>query len=131
MKLSCIVLLAGFFCFGVMNAAVAGECPKTNVLKEMVQTTIKSFAEVSPLDITKIKSSGAFQSKDGKKMAVCLSNGDFTAKELASEWVSPIKKKEDFIFVLQFRNGNDKIAEGEYSAAAGFGKPRAGKREPA
>lgn len=114
----CIVLF-----FGLAAGTFAQDCPRDNLISSMEQTTIESFKAVSPLDFSKIKSSGAYLSKDGKKLSVCLSNGDFTIKEMSNDWVSYIKNKEDFILVVKFTNGDAQVVEGEYSASAGYKKP--------
>ncbi|MFC2141267.1 hypothetical protein ACFLQP_03115 [Acidobacteriota bacterium] len=101
----------------------AGEdCPKTNVITKMVSSN-NSFKAVQPLDFSKIVSGGAMLSKDGKKVAVCLSNANFTTAQMSNIFVLPIKKKEEFIAVIRFSNGPDKIVPGTYSPASGYGKP--------
>jgi len=101
----------------------AGEdCPKANVITTMISSN-NSFQAVQPLDFSKIVSGGAMLSKDGKKVAVCLSNGNFTTAQMSNIFVLPIKKKEEFIAVIRFSNGTDKIVPGTYSPASGYGKP--------
>ncbi|UCH95133.1 MAG: hypothetical protein JSV88_33485 [Candidatus Aminicenantes bacterium] len=101
----------------------AGEdCPKTNVITKMSSSN-NSFKAVQPLDFSKITSGGAMLSKNGKKVAVCLSNGNFTTAQMSNIFVLPIKKKEEFIALIRFSNGKDKIVPGTYSPTSGFGKP--------
>jgi hypothetical protein len=102
---------------------LAGEdCPKTNVITTMSSGN-DSFKAVQPLDYSKIVSGGAMLSKDEKKVAVCLSNGNFTTAQMSNIFVLPITKKEEFIAVIRFSNGQGKIVPGTYSPASGYGKP--------
>lgn len=101
----------------------AGEdCPKTNKLTTLI-SSMDSFKAVAPLDISTIKSGGALLKKDGTKMDVVLSNGDFPTVQMASSFVVPIKEKQHFIASLTFSNAKQKIVPGTYSAASGYGKP--------
>jgi len=109
---------------GIGSFATGEECPRENKIEKMT-TTMKSFLEVAPLDFSKIHSSGALMKKDGTKISVCLSNGKgFTIKQLANDYVLPLKSKKEFIAQVVFSMGREKkITEGEYSPQAGFGKP--------
>jgi hypothetical protein len=101
----------------------AGEdCPKANVITKMISSN-NSFKAVQPLDFSKIVSGGAMLSKNGEKVAVCLSNANFTTAQMSNSFVLPIKKKEEFIAVIRFSNGKDTIVPGTYSPASGYGKP--------
>jgi hypothetical protein len=104
-------------------AVGAGEdCPKNNEITKMT-STMDSFKAVQPLDFSNIKSSGAMLSKDGKKLEVTLSNGEFSTLRMSGSFVVPINKKDQFIASIRFSNGKDKIVPGAYSAASGYGKP--------
>jgi len=102
--------------------AATQDCPKQNVIKSVV-CDMPSFKEVSPLDFSSIRSAKAWLSRGGKKLNVLLSNGDFSAGAMANDYVLPLKTKTEFILVITFLNGDKPIVEGEYSPAAGFGKP--------
>lgn len=110
------LILAGF------GGITAEECPKANIIKKM-SSDMASYKAVLPLDYSRIKSSGAMMKKDGTGVEVCLSNGDFTTLQMSSSLVVPIKKKNEFIAVINFTNGKDKVMPGTYSPAAGFRKP--------
>jgi hypothetical protein len=113
-----IVLISMLFQAG----AAAPECPKVNVLKDVV-CDMPSFKEVSPLVFSSIRSAKAWLSRGGKKLEVLLSNGDFSAEQMANSYVLPLKKKSEFILVVTFLNADKPVVEGDYSPAAGYGKP--------
>lgn len=115
-------LVVFFSLFLFINPAGADDCPKANVITKMT-SGMDSFKAVAPLDFSKIISAGAMSSKEGKKVIVCLSNGNFTTQQMSSDFVVPIKKKDEFIAVIHFSNGTDKIIPGDYSAASGYRKP--------
>jgi hypothetical protein len=102
----------------------SGDCPSGNKIDKMT-TTMPSFVAVSPLDYSKINSAGAKMKKDGTKLTVCLSNmKGLTISQLANDFVLPIKSKNEFIAQIVFAMGKkDKIAAGDYSPKAGYGKP--------
>jgi hypothetical protein len=105
--------------------SVYGEdCPLENKIEKM-NTTMSSFAAVSPLDFSKINSAGARMKKDGSKLSVCLSNiKGLTISQLANDFVLPIKSRNEFIAQIVFSMGNkNKIVAGDYSPKAGYGKP--------
>lgn len=102
--------------------AVEKKCPSANVINKM-SSTMKSYQAVAPLDFTQIHSAGAMLSKNGQKLSVCLSNGDYKINQMVSSFVVPIKTRDKFIAVIQFRNGREKIVPGVYKAASGYAKP--------
>ncbi|MBM3293532.1 MAG: hypothetical protein FJY82_03310 [Candidatus Aminicenantes bacterium] len=102
--------------------AATQDCPKQNVIQSVV-SDMPSFKEVSPLDFGTIRSAKAWLSRGGKKLNVLLSNGDFSAEAMANDYVLPLKTKSEFILVVTFLNGDKPIVEGDYSPAAGYGKP--------
>lgn len=118
-KKSILVLVFVLFFF---LAAGSEDCPKGNKITKM-SSDMASFKAVGPLDFSKIAAAGAMKKKDGKKVQVVLSNTNFTIKQMTSDFVLPIKKKDQFIAVIRFVNGKDKIVPGTYSAASGYGKP--------
>ena len=96
--------------------------PEDNVIKEMT-SDMASYKEAMPFNYSKINSAGALSQKQGKKISVCLSNGNFKLNQMTSNFVVPIKQKGEFILVLNFSNGQDKVIPGEYNPASGYGKP--------
>ena len=114
-----IVLMFLFFSCAI---GLAGECPQANKITQMT-SGMESFKAVQPLDFSKITSAGALSSKAGAMLQVCLSNGDFTTKQMSSDFVVPIKEKSQFIAVINFSNGSNPVAAGKYNPAAGFKKP--------
>jgi hypothetical protein len=118
-KILPLVLLSMLF----QAQAAISECPKVNVLKNVVCTDMPSFKEVSPLVFSSIRSAQAMLSRGGKKLEVLLSNGDFSAEQMANSYVLPLKKKSEFILVVTFLNADKPVVEGDYSPAAGYGKP--------
>jgi len=119
-----VLVIAAMFVLGVGLLATGEECPRENFIEKM-NTTMKSFHEVAPLDFSTIHSSGALLKKDGSKISVCLSNGaGFTIQQLANNFVIPLKNKKEFIAQIVFSMGRGKqIIAGEYSPQAGYGKP--------
>jgi hypothetical protein len=101
---------------------MAGDCPEGNKITQL-KSNSSSFKAVEPLDFSKINSAGAYLSKNGTKVKVCLSNGNFKIAQMANDFVLPIKKKNEFIAVINFTNANKPIVPGKYSGAAGYGKP--------
>lgn len=97
--------------------------PKGNAIKTLTCTDMKPFQDVSPLNFGTIRSAGAQRSKDGKKIEVYLSNGNFTVESMSSDMVLPLKNKKDFILVVTFMNGPNPVVDGSYSPKAGYGKP--------
>jgi hypothetical protein len=120
-----IGIVLGLSCFVfVSSIPVAAEnCPQTNLIQSMICTDMPAYKEVSPLVYTQIRSAGAMRSKDGKKIEVFLSNGNFSVEQMANGYVLPLKNKKEFILVIAFLNGNNPVAAGTYSPAAGYGKP--------
>ena len=114
---TCLAVL--FFLSGL---GMAEDCPKANKISKMISGS-KSFKAVQPLDFSKIVSAGAYSNKKGTKLQVCLSNGNFKIADMANNFVLPIKKKNEFIAVINFTNASKPIVAGEYSAAAGYEKP--------
>lgn len=106
----------------VFNIGLEGDCPKANKITKMI-SGMDSFKAVQPLDFSKIVSAGALANKAGTKVQVCLSNSNFTIPQLASDFVVPIKEKNQFIAVINFSNGSKPLSAGKYSPAAGYGKP--------
>lgn len=102
--------------------AVAAVCPPGNAIKKM-SSTMAAFKEAQPLNPAVLKACGALLSKDGKKLQVCLSNGDFAIPAMADSFVLPLKSKGQFILQLNFSNGNDPMKPGKFTPAAGYGKP--------
>jgi len=109
--------------FALVVMGMAGDdCPKVNKINSM-ESTMQSFKDVSPLDFSTIKSAGAMSKKQGTRLEVYLSNGTFTTKQMSSSFVVPIKKKDEFIAVIHFSNGKEKIVPGTYNGSSGYGKP--------
>lgn len=100
----------------------AADCPKDNVIKKMT-SGMQAVKDAQPLKFSTVKSAGAEVSKNGKKLKVSLSNGDFTAAQMANSFVVPLKNKGEFILTLNFSNGADPVKAGKYDPAAGYGKP--------
>ncbi len=121
MKKSVLIILSSLSLLWWAGAADK-DCPQTNVIAKM-SSGMESFLAVQPLDFSRIKSAGAMSKREGKKVEVYLSNGDFTTEQMSSSFVVPIKKKEEFIAVIHFSNGADKVAPGTYSPGSGYGKP--------
>lgn len=121
MKKSILIIIFTLFFF--LSTTWSGEdCPKGNVITKMT-SGMDSFKAVQPLDFSKIKSAGAMSNKAGTKVQVCLGNGDFTTAQMSNDFVLPIKKKDEFIAVINFLNGKDKVIPGTYKASSGYGKP--------
>lgn len=114
-----ILFTAGFF---LLTTGSGDDCPKGNVITKM-HSDMDSYKAVQPLDFSNIKAAGAMINKDGTKLSVCLSNADFSIKQMANDFVLPIKKKEEFIAEIEFRNGKDKIVPGTYKGSSTYGKP--------
>jgi hypothetical protein len=106
----------------LFNTGLEAGCPEGNKITKMT-SGMASYKAVLPLDYSKIVSAAAYTNKAGTKLQVCLSNGDFTPQKMASSFVVPIKKKNEFIAVLNFSNGQKPIVAGKYSPTAGYGKP--------
>ncbi len=101
----------------------AESCPENNIINKMA-TNMDSFNAVSPLDHSKIRSSGAQLNKAGTKLTVSLSNMEgLSIKKLVNDFVLPITKKEQFILDIELRNGKNEVVAGTYSGASGYGKP--------
>lgn len=105
-----------------LSMGASGECPGTNVITAMM-SGMASFLEVSPLDFSTIRSSGALSTRNGTRIQVCLSNANFTIEQMSSDYLVPITSGDQFIAVIKFTNGREPVVAGEYSAAAGYGKP--------
>ncbi len=99
------------------------EAPAGNSIKMLSNSFGPGFKDVEPLDFKSIRSAAALRSKDGKQVAVFLSNGNFTVDQMANEYVLPLKSKKEFILVLTFHNGTNPAVDGTYSPKAGYGKP--------
>jgi hypothetical protein len=119
MKKILIALMSALLIPVYANAAA----PPGNTIKKLSCSDVQSFKEVSPLNFSKISSAGAKRSKDGKKIEVYLSNGNFTVEQMSSDMVLPLKNKKDFIVVITFLNGPNPVVDGTYSPKAGYGKP--------
>ncbi|MBU1568166.1 MAG: hypothetical protein KJ630_21400 [Proteobacteria bacterium] len=116
-------LIIALFCVLLVPIYAGAAIPEGNSIKTLSCTDMKPFQDVSPLNFGTIRSAGAQRSKDGKKIEVFLSNGDFTVAQMANDMVLPLKNKEDFILVLTFLNGPNPVIDGAYSPKAGYGKP--------
>lgn len=116
-------LLIALLCALLVPFCVQAAAPKGNSIKTLSCTDMKPFQDVSPLNFGTIRSAGAMRSKDGKKLEVYLSNGDFTVEQMSSDMVLPLKDKKDFILVLTFLNGPNPVIDGSYSPKAGYNKP--------
>jgi hypothetical protein len=114
------IALLGLLLFPTTSIA---EAPAGNSIKVLSNSYDPGFKDVSPLDLKSIRSAAALRSKDGKQIQVFLSNGDFTADQMANEYVLPLKNKKEFILVLTFHNGPNPAVNGTYSPKAGYGKP--------
>ena len=110
-------LLIIFLVMGLIYAVEEG-----NVITAMSSNS-NSFLAVQPLDFSSILSAGAFQSKDGTKLQVCLSNADFDITQMSNDYVIPITEKSQFIAVIKFSNARQENIAGTYNANAGYGKP--------
>jgi hypothetical protein len=116
-----ITLSVLFFYILILN--IPGEdCPQKNVIFKL-SSDMESLKKVPALDYSNIVSAGALMKKDGTDLTVCFSNGDFTIKQLANDFVLPIKKENEFIVDIEFRNGKDKVIPGIYNGSSTFGKP--------
>ena len=111
-----------FFILG-FSLILPANPPAGNIIKVLSCLDNPSLQEVSPLDLSKIVSAGALSSQGGKQVDVFLSNGVFTVKQMANEYVLPLKNKKEFILVLTFLNPPNPVVDGEYSPKAGYGKP--------
>jgi hypothetical protein len=116
------LIIALIFLFFSCGIGFAGECPQGNKITQMT-SNMESIQAVKPLDFSKITSAGALSSKNGVNLKVCLSNGNFTTQQMASDFVVPIKEKKHFIAVINFSNGSDPVTAGKYNPAAGYKKP--------
>lgn len=118
------IFLAYCLCGAVCTPGIYPEesCPESSTITEMVSSsaTVKAM---EPFDFSKIKSSGALLMKNGTKLGVYLSNGDFTIKQMSNSFIVPVKEKGVFIVAINFTNAKEPITPGTYSAAAGYGKP--------
>ena len=118
------VLMTYCLCAAVCAPGIYPEesCPENSAITEMISSsaTVKAM---EPFDFSKIKSSGALLMKNGTKLGVYLSNGDFTIKQMSNSFIVPVKEKGVFIVAINFTNARKEIAAGTYSAAAGYGKP--------
>ena len=52
-------------------------------------------------------------SEGGKQVDVFFSNGVFTVKQMANEYVLPLKNKKELILVLTFLNPPNPVVDGE------------------
>ena len=112
-----------FFASGILLCFAVNDCPGKNTITEM-RTDMSSFKDVSPLDFSQILSGGAQLSRDGTKLTVSLSNmKEINISGLVNDFVLPIKKKEEFIADIEFRNGKETIIPGVYNGSSGYGKP--------
>lgn len=120
-----IGIVLGLACFIFLSSipAAAENCPQTNLIQSMLCTDASPFQEVSPLVFGQIRSAGAMRSKDGKKVEIFLSNGNFSVEQMSNGYVLPLKNKKEFILVITFLNGSNPVAAGTYSPSAGYGKP--------
>lgn len=116
------VCVLGMLLLGGSPAGMGEDCSGVNEITAMT-SGMASFQAVSPLDFSMIRSSGALSSRNGTRIKVCLSNADFTIQQMSNDYVLPISNREQFIAVITFSNGSDAVVPGEYSPAAGYGKP--------
>jgi len=117
-----IFTAAVFFFILFYMTGTPEECPQTNKITKMT-SQMESFQAVQPLDFTNLKSVGALAKRQDQKIEVYLSNGTFTINQMSSSFIVPIKKKDEFIAVIHFSNGNQAVTPGTYTPKAGFGKP--------
>lgn len=109
--------------FLLLPTASLAEAPTGNSIKVLSNIYDPGFKDVAPLDFTKIRSAAALRSKDGRKVEVFFSNGDFSVDQMANEYVLPLKSKKEFILALTFHNGSNPAVDGTYSPKAGYGRP--------
>jgi hypothetical protein len=125
MKRTILSVLMTYCLCGVVCAPVIyteESCPENSAVTEMISSsaTVKAM---EPFDFSKIQSSGALLMKNGTKLGVYLSNGDFTIKQMSNSFIVPVKEKGIFIVAINFTNAKKPIEAGAYSASAGYGKP--------
>lgn len=119
MRILAIALL-GLLLFPTASLSEAAE---GNSIKVLSNSYEPGFRDVAPLDLKSIRSTAALRSKDGRQVQVFLSNGAFTADQMANEYVLPLKDKKEFILVLTFHNGPTPAVDGVYSPKTSYGKP--------
>ena len=105
-----------------MDIIEATSCPAGSSLTTL-QSDMSSVKAVWPLNFRTLKSTGAWATRKGSRLAVCLSNGEYPISKMGSSFVSPIKNKAKFIAVIQFSNGKNPVKAGTYSPTAGYNQP--------
>lgn len=117
-----ILILFFVFVFVFFTTGVGEDCPRGNSITKM-DSGNNSYKAVQPLDFSAVKAAGAMINKAETKVSVCLSNANFSISKMANDFILPITTKDQFIAVVKFNNGKDKIVPGTYSASSGYGKP--------
>jgi hypothetical protein len=94
-------------------------CPEGNSVEELSS----NLADFPTIDFGTVAVSGARERSGGTKLYVYLSNTDFSLGQMSSSMVSPIKDQSQGVLILKLANGQEQVAPGDYSPAAGYGKP--------
>jgi ankyrin repeat protein len=97
-------------------------CPAATKVTKLASPS-EAFKVSQPIDIATITSAKAIVEKDGTSVRVFLTNRNYAAAAMNSSMVVPVKNPGDVIVKLRFMNGSTPVAPGEYTPAAGWGKP--------
>jgi len=116
------VLLAASFLTLEINIIEATGCPAGSRITNL-KSSMSSIKAVWPINYRNLKSTGAWSTRNGSRLAVCLSNGNYQINKMGSTFVSPIKDRSKFIAVIQFSNGKNPVVAGNYSPSAGYNQP--------
>ncbi len=95
-------------------------CPGGNSVDQL-SSSLKDFP--TTIDFGTVLASGAKQKSSGSRLYVYLSNTDFSLGQMSSSMVSPIKDQSQGVLILKLSNGQEAVEPGDYSPAAGYGKP--------
>ena len=97
-------------------------CPPQSTVSH-IDSSSPQFTAAQPIDLTGIRAAKALVQTDGTSLKVFLANRPYSAAQMNSDMVIPVKNPGEAVLVLKFMNGQDKVASGEYTPAAGYGKP--------
>lgn len=97
-------------------------CPTSSGIAS-ISSDNEDFTASQPLDLSRIASAKALVKKEGQRLKVFLANAPFTAQQMDNSMVIPVEKKGQAVVVLNFMNGSERVTRGEYTPAAGWGKP--------
>jgi hypothetical protein len=114
--LTCVLAGAAPVCTGALHAA----CPERNAVGTL-SSSLTDFP--NGIDFSVVAASAAREKSGGNSLYVYLSNTELSLGQMSSSMVSPIKDQSQGVLILKLSNGQEKVAPGEYSPAAGYGQP--------